>query len=167
MYMGHFAIALGARRWLQPLPMAWLLFASVEPDVHDAVGHAIPALSIGPNTHTIPGILVAALAIGLITAALFRQPSLALGAGLLVLSHLAVDYMTSQLPLWSGGPVVGLHLYAHPWADFLLETATVATGLCCYATSTDFQRPLRYGLLGMGSLMLAMQAVWNFGFGAG
>lgn len=165
MYMGHYAIALGARRWLRPLPMAWLLFAAIEPDLHDAVGNAIPALSIGPDTHTLPGVVGAATVMALITAIIFRRFSLAVGAGLLVLSHVAVDYLTSRLPLWRGGPKLGLHLYAHPWADFLLEAVTIVVGLRLYAISTDLRRPARYGVLAMGMLMLAMQAVWNFGIG--
>lgn len=165
MYMGHYAIALGARRWLRPLPMAWLLFASVEPDLHDAAGNAIPALSIGPDTHTLAGVAAAALVVALLAAVLFRQTALALGSGLLVLSHVGVDYVTSRLPLWRHGPVVGLHLYAWPWADFLLEAFVMVTGLAVYATSPDLRRPARGSLIGMAMLMLAMQAIWNFGLG--
>jgi len=68
MYMGHYAIAVGARRWLRPLPMVWLLFASIEPDLHDVAGSVVPALSIGPDTHTLPGVLCAAVVVALITA---------------------------------------------------------------------------------------------------
>ncbi|MFK2893099.1 hypothetical protein [Dyella flagellata] len=164
--MGHYAIALGARRWLRPLPMAWLLFASIEPDLHDAVGNAIPALSIGPDTHTLVGVTGAALIVTLLAAILFRQVSLALGSGLLVLSHVGVDYLTSRLPLWRHGPDIGLHLYATPWADFLLEALVMVAGLILYAASPDLRRPARGSLIGMGLLMLAMQAIWNFGLGS-
>jgi hypothetical protein len=166
MYMGHYAIALGARHWLRPLPMAWLLFASIEPDLHDVVGSLVPALGIGPDTHTVPGVLCAAIVIALITALIFRRASLALGAGLLVLSHVAVDYLTSWLPLWRHGPRIGLHLYATPWADFLLEAGTIVLGLVLYARSGDLRRPARGSLTAMGVLMLALQAVWNFGLGS-
>lgn len=165
MYMGHYAIALGARRWLRPLPLVWLLIAAIEPDLHDAVGNAVPAFSIGPDTHTLPGVMGAAAVMALITVIFFRRLSLAAGAALLVLSHVAVDYLTSRLPLWRGGPKLGLHLYAHRWADFLLETVTIAIGLSLYATSTDLRRPARYGVLAMAALMLVMQAIWNFGIG--
>jgi hypothetical protein len=165
MYMGHYAIALGARRWLQPLPMAWLLFASIEPDLHDAVGEAIPALSIGPDTHTLVGVVSAALIVALIAALLFRQVTLAVSSGLLVLSHVGADYLTSRLPLWRHGPVVGLHLYARPWADFLLESPVIVAGVILYATSSDLRRPARIGLISIGLFMLAMQAIFNFGLG--
>jgi hypothetical protein len=166
MYMGHYAIALGARRWLRPLPMAWLLFASIEPDIHDVIGNAMPALSIGPDTHTLPGVACAAAAFSLITLLLFRQTWLALGSGLLVLSHVTTDYLTSRLPLWRGGPIIGLHLYATPWADFLLEALVVVIGLSLYATSPDLRRPARNGVIAMGLLMLSAQAVFNFVLGA-
>lgn len=167
MYMGHYAIALGARRWLQPLPMAWLLFASIEPDLHDVLGGMIPALGIGPDTHTLPGACMAAVGVAAVTALVFRRAVLALGAGLLVLSHIAADYLTSRLPLWRHGPMAGLHLYATPWADFLVEAGAIAIGLAMYASSPELRRPVRGGVAVIAVVMLALQAVWNFGLGSG
>jgi hypothetical protein len=165
MYMGHYAIAIGARRWMRPLPMAWLLFASIEPDLHDVLGSAVPALSIGPDTHTLLGVSCAALIVALLTALFFRQRALTVGSGLLVLSHVGVDYLTSRLPLWRHGPVVGLHLYTLPWVDFMLETVVILAGTAIYASSSDLRRPARGGLVAMGGLMLLAQAVFNFGLG--
>ena len=167
MYMGHFAIALGARRWLRPLPLAWLLFASIEPDLHDVLGSLVPVLGIGDATHSFPCILYAAVAVALLTALAFRRIGLALGAGLLVLSHVVVDYLTSWLPLWHGGPHVGLRLYTIPWADFVLETATIGIGLALYARSPDLRRPIRVGLMAMAVVMIGLQVVWNFGMTGG
>ena len=166
MYMGHYAIALGARRWMHTLPLAWLLFASIEPDMHDVVGNIIPALSIGPDTHTLVGVICSAAVVALLTAMMFRSASLAWGAGLLVLSHVAVDYLTSRLPLWRHGPVIGLHLYALPWADFLLESLTIVVGLAIYARSPDLRHPASRGIAAMGLIMLTAQAIWNFGLGS-
>ncbi|RDS83615.1 hypothetical protein DWU98_04600 [Dyella monticola] len=167
MYMGHYAIALGARRRLQALPMAWLLFASIEPDLHDVLGSLVPALSIGPDTHTLLGVCAAAIVVATITSLIFRRIDLALGAGMLVLSHVAADYLTSRLPLWRHGPVVGLHLYATHWVDFLLEAGTIAIGLALYASSPDLRRPARGGVAVIAIVMLACQAVWNFGLDGG
>ena len=167
MYMGHFAIALGARCWLRPLPLAWLLFASVEPDLHDVLGSLVPVLGIGDATHSFPGILYAAIGVALLTALLFRRIGLALGAGLLVLSHVAVDYLTSWLPLWHGGPHAGLRLYSVPLADFALETATIGIGLALYARSLDPPRSIRVGLMAMAAVMIGLQVVWNFGMHSG
>ncbi len=91
MYMGHFAIARGARRQLQRLPMAYLLAVSTKPDLHDVLGNLVPVLDIGPDTHTAPSVCAAAIVVAAITAPVFRRGSLALGAGVLVLSHLAFD----------------------------------------------------------------------------
>ena len=103
MYLGHFGIAFGARRWLRPLPLAWLLFVSVEPDLHVAVGSMVPGLSIGANAHRLPGFASEALVIALIALLAFRSLRLALGAGVLLLSHLPADLLTSRLLLWPGG----------------------------------------------------------------
>ncbi|WP_426700736.1 hypothetical protein ACPPVV_15335 [Rhodanobacter sp. Col0626] len=167
MYMGHFAVALGARRWLRPLPLAWLLFAGIEPDLLDVFGSLVPSLGVGDASHSFPGIIYAAIAVAALTALIFRRTGLALGAGLLVLSHVAVDYLTSWLPLWHGGPHVGLHLYATPRADFVLETGFIVLSLALYARSPDLRRPARAGLMAMAVLMIGLQAIWNFGMAGG
>lgn len=167
MYMGHFGIALGTRRWLRPVPLAWLLFISVEPDLHDAVGSMIPALSIGASTHTLPGFAAEAIVIGIITLIAFRSLRLALGASALLLSHLAADLITSRLLLWRGGPSAGLHLYTIHWADFALEATVIVIGLALYSTSSDLRRPARSSVITMCAVMLVLQAVWDFGIGAG
>jgi len=151
---------------MRPLPLAWLLLASIEPDLHDVLGDIVPTLGIGPDTHTLVGVSCAALVVALLTALIFRRPWLAVGSGLLVISHVAVDYLTSRLPLWRHGPAVGLHLYALPWADFLMEAVVIVVGVALYARSPDLRRPARGGLMAMGLLMLAMQAVFNFGMGS-
>lgn len=162
MYMGHFGIALGARRWLRPLPLVWLLFASIAPDLYDALAGLMPALDTGGISHTLPGAVGAAISFALATALICRNGALALGIGLLALSHTATDYLTSRMPVWPSGPSTGLHLYATPWADFLLESAVITIGLLLYARSPDLRRPARTGLIGMGALMIALQGVWNF-----
>lgn len=167
MYMGHFGIALGARRWLRPLPLAWLLFVSVEPDIHEAIGSMIPALSIGAATHTLPGFAAEAVIIALITLIAFHSVRLALGAGALLLSHLAADLLTSRLLLWRGGPSAGLHLYTMHWVDFALEAIVILIGLVLYSTSPDLRRPARNSVMAMCAVMLVLQAVWDFGIGAG
>ncbi|MEO8746314.1 MAG: hypothetical protein ABI379_01435 [Rhodanobacter sp.] len=146
--------------------MAWLLFVSVEPDLHDAVGGMLPALDIGANTHTLAGFASEALIIALITLMAFRSLRLALGAGALLLSHLAADLLTSRLSLWPVGPSAGLDLYTVHWADFALEAAVIVIGLALYATSPDLRRPPRASLLAMCAVMLVLQAVWDFGIGA-
>ncbi len=63
--------------------------------------------------------------------------------------------------------MVGSHLYATPWADFLLEAGTIAIGLALYAGSPDLRCPARGRITTMAAVMLAFQATWNFGLGGG
>jgi hypothetical protein len=38
----------------------------------------------------------------------------------------------------------------------------IAAGLASYARSPDLRRPARWGLIGMATTMVVLQAAWNF-----
>ena len=59
-----------------------------------------------------------------------------LGAG--VLSHWVLDFIThrADLPLYPGGPKVGLGLWNHPLAALAIESALFAIGLLFYRDAT-------------------------------
>lgn len=138
MYAGHLGIALGAKGLRQDVPLPALILAALSSDLANVglnlAGFGDPA---GMLSHSLP----AALLISVVSACL----ALAAGQGLarsgvvgaVALSHVGVDYLTSRLPLWPAGPVVGLHLYRVAAVDFTLEALVIITGWVLYRRSLD------------------------------
>jgi len=126
---GHFGVAMAARARWSRVPLLALLVAAVFPDIIDFITAALHVCGEnGLYSHSLPAIAIEAVVLGG-AAALWRH-SRAAGAAVaaMVVLHLAVDYITGLKLLWPGGPVVGLNLYSHPIADFLLEAVVTFTG---------------------------------------
>jgi membrane-bound metal-dependent hydrolase YbcI (DUF457 family) len=67
-----------------------------------------------------------------------RNRSGAVMAGLLVVSHWLLDFITHvpDLPLWPGGPKAGLGLWNHPLATIVIESLMFIAGLAIYLRAT-------------------------------
>lgn len=143
MYTGHVGLALGAQSFRRSLPLWLVLIAAQAPDWLDA-GMCIVGSGRGPHglfTHGLIPVAATAVGFGVVALTLTRDPR---GAGIVtavVLSHYALDYITGLKPTWAGGPVVGLDIYARPFLDVLLESATVIVGWLLYRRS--FPREVR------------------------
>jgi hypothetical protein len=115
-------------RWPR-VPLAVLVVASVVPDVVDL---ALAALHVcAPNgvySHSLPAAAALAILCGAAVIVWQRSPQAGALVTAVVLLHLPADYITGFKVLWPGGPVVGLNLYSHPAADFMLEAAVVYAG---------------------------------------
>jgi hypothetical protein len=121
-------------RWPR-VPIVALAVASVAPDFVDV---ALAALRIcapaGVYSHSlIPALLIAAFC-AVIVGMWQRSASAALVIAMVVLLHLPADFITGLKVFWPGGPIVGLNLYSHPFADFALE-ALIAFGGWWYLRS--------------------------------
>jgi hypothetical protein len=158
MYMGHYAIALGARRALRPVPLPCLLVAAVAPDLYDAIASIA---GLGGSAHALPGVGGVALAAALVTALWSRRAVLAVGVAALVISHVATDYVTSRMPVWAGGPTIGLGIYAVWWLDLAVESLVIVVGLLLYARADDLRRPVRNTVVAMAAVMLGAQVAWD------
>ena len=79
--------------------------------------------------------LVMALVWSLLAAALFRHVIV----GLAVLSHWVLDFVTHRpdLPLWPGGPKVGLGLWNSVLGTVIVEVALFALALYLYLRATE------------------------------
>lgn len=129
MILGHLGLALGARAVDREAPLAWLVAASVAPDVLDlglAAGGVCNAA--GVYTHSLLAIAATATVLGTAAAWQTRSGRAALVVAALVVSHLLADYLTGLKALWIGGPVIGFDLYRWPWADFAIEAPIIAAG---------------------------------------
>ncbi|HUX32647.1 MAG TPA: metal-dependent hydrolase [Gemmatimonadaceae bacterium] len=129
MILGHLGLALGARAVDREAPLAWLVAASVAPDVLD-IGLAAGGVcnAAGVYTHSLLAIAATSAVLGVAAAWQTRSGRTALVVAALVVSHLLADYLTGLKALWIGGPIVGLELYRWPWADFAIEAPIIAGG---------------------------------------
>lgn len=130
MVTGHLATAYAARRRWPRANLLALLLASIIPDLAD---FALPQgdqcrTACGLYTHAAPAVFVLALAAAFLAWEIFHRRATAYLVAALVLLHVAMDLVTGLKPYWPGGPPLGLALYNHAPADFILEVALVAGG---------------------------------------
>jgi hypothetical protein len=142
MFIGHHAVAFGAKRAAPQVSLAVLMFAAMFLDLlwpilclagieHfriDPGNTAFTPLDFYdyPITHS----LAMALVWSLLGAAVFRRWIV----GFAVLSHWILDFVTHRpdLALWPGGPKVGLGLWNSVPATVAVEVALFALGIWLY-----------------------------------
>lgn len=166
MYTGHIGIALAAKG-VQPSMPLWIFVVAAQACdwVNAAVwpfGHADPAstrwLIAGDwtaqmSSHSVPSALGIAIVLpGLYYAATRHVNGAWLLAGV-TLSHLLADYITAEKPTWPGGPRIGLSLYRHPAADFVVEVGLVCSGWLLYRRSLPRGRSAAPAWLMLGVLV--------------
>jgi membrane-bound metal-dependent hydrolase YbcI (DUF457 family) len=110
-----------------------LLVATYTPDWVDS-GLCLARVSNpqGMLSHSIPAVALFAL----VGFALYGLSARDWTAGLVVagviVSHVLLDWITGVKPTWPGGPMIGLKLYEHPIADFVVEGALIVIGVALY-----------------------------------
>lgn len=178
MFLGHLGVALAARRAAPNLSLGvavaaatwidlvWPLFVltGAEKVRVDPGNTALTPLDFAhyPFTHSLAAVLVwSALAAG--AYALVRRDRRALvTVGALVTSHWVLDFLTHRpdLPLWPGGPLVGLGLWNAPAAAIAVEVALFVGGLALYLKAT---RPLdrvgRWALIALVAFLAGVYVV--------
>jgi membrane-bound metal-dependent hydrolase YbcI (DUF457 family) len=177
-FIGHFALGFAAKRAAPRASLAVLFGAAQLADllwpVLVAVG--VEQVRIDPgNTAFTPldfvsypysHSLVMLAVLGALFAWVFRAPSRprrALLLAALVVSHWVLDFVTHRpdMPLYPGGPKVGLGLWQSIPATVAIEVAMFAAGLWVYASCTRARdRVGQWGFVGLTAL-LALAYVWN------
>jgi len=178
-FVGHFAVALAAKRAepglslavlfsaVQFLDILWPVFvvAGVE---HSRIVAGITAAS-PLDLYDIPWShgLVTSLGWSVLFAApwwarrRFRPAMLLMGC---VFSHFVLDWITHRpdLPLWPGSEhKLGLGLWSSLYASILVELALFGAGLWLYVRST--RATGRMGSLGLWAMCLVLCAAWLSG----
>ena len=164
MYIGHVGAALAGKRARRSVGLVVLLIATYVPDWVDTglclAGSFTPAEML---SHSIPAVLV----FGLVAFILYGWRSGDwTGAGVLaavILSHMFFDWITGDKPTWPGGPMIGLQLYEHPVADFIVEGTVIAIGGVLYAGTLPPRRRPWIDISMMLGALLAMQLVIDVG----
>ena len=157
MYIGHVGVALGAKRLRASIGLFALLVATYAPDWVDAGlclgGVYSPA---GVLSHSIPVVALLAL-VGFALYALKTRdwPGAIIVAGVVV-SHMLLDWITGYKSTWPGAGMIGLRLYDHPIADFILEAVVIVIGVVLYRRTLPPRRPWIDVAIMLGAL-LALQ----------
>ena len=154
MFIGHYALALAAKR-LAPRTSLGTLF--VAPTLADLLwpvllllgwehAHVVP----GPNplltlwldeipwSHSLLTLVAWGAVFGFLYKARGGDQRAAIVIGVLVVSHWVLDFVTHRpdMPLYPGGPKLGLGLWNYPIADVIVETALFLWGIAVYARVT-------------------------------
>jgi hypothetical protein len=158
MYVGHFGLALAVKGRRTNLPLAVCLVAATAPDF---VMVLVDLARLNVYSHSLVAVGVLALAGAALTWIYLSSARDACWVGVLVLSHLPADWVTSRLALWPDGPVWGAGLYAHPGIDLILESALAVVGWMIYRhglPESVAARPLAWAPLGV---LLVLQGAWS------
>ncbi len=177
MFVGHFGVALAAKRLAPRTSLATLFAASSFIDLLwpllllggleqvRIVGGDAPFLRLDfesyPISHSALAVAGWSLAFGAVYLWRTGYRAGALVTGALVASHWLLDLATHlpDLPLWPGGPKAGLGLWRSTGATLVVEGAIFAAGLYLYLGCTSARtRAGSWGLAGFVALLLVTYA---------
>lgn len=179
MFVGHLAAALAAKQAERRAPLAalvgaaygldliWplLLLAGVEAVRIDPGNTAFTPLAFDnyPWSHSLSMVVVWSVVAGRVAASVLKHARAGLFIGLTVLSHWVLDFVAHRpdLPLWPGGPTVGLGLWNSIPLTLIVEGALLAAAVALYLRTT---RPRdAVGKWAFWGLVLLTTAIWISG----
>ncbi|HCA81535.1 MAG TPA: hypothetical protein DEP53_17525 [Bacteroidetes bacterium] len=155
MFLGHFAVSLGAKKPAPSLSLGTLFLAAqfvdllwplflllgIEHARIDVGNTAVTPLDFYdyPFTHSLAGAILWSCVLALLYYALKHNVRNALIIGAAVASHWVLDFLTHRpdLPLWfSGGPHFGLGLWNSMVGTVVVEVGLFLLGLFLYLRTT-------------------------------
>ena len=154
MVLGHYGVALAAKRVAPRVSLGVLVAAAQLADLVWPVLLLLrveririnstdnPFLNIAfesyPWTHSLLAALVWGALAGLAYWVFRRDRTGSMVVGLVVVSHWVLDWVTHvpDLPLYPGGPLVGLGLWRFPTATMTVESIVFILGLAAYVRCT-------------------------------
>lgn len=173
MFIGHFALAYGSRKWgrlpslavmfmaVQFLDLLWPLFviAGIETFEIEVGNTALTPLNFThyPYSHSLLMSIVWAVLFAGVYFGFTKNRRGAFLLGCLVLSHWILDYLTHRpdLQLTPFSEVrVGLGLWNHPVVEVIIEAGLFFTGVFLYVKSTDITRKIAFWSLIIAFLAL-------------
>ncbi|MBO8168179.1 MAG: hypothetical protein H0Z35_03215 [Thermoanaerobacteraceae bacterium] len=163
MYAGHLGIALFAKGIRRNESLLLLIIASIFIDLTtifiDIFKISLPSWFM---LHTIPSTIILAVCFGLVIFIKNRNWRQCIFFGVVIISHLLVDYLTSRLSIWAKGPVIGLGLYKYPLIDFILEGTFIVFGWLVYQRIFKNQKNKLWALWLMLFILIGLQACFSF-----
>jgi hypothetical protein len=177
LFIGHFATAYAAKRWapgaslgtlfaavqLPDLVWPWLLLAGVERAAIAPGDTAVTPLRFDsyPFSHSLLTVAAWGAAFGAVHFWRKRRPEDALVLALLVVGHWVLDFVSHRpdMPLWPGGPRLGLGLWRSVPATVVVELMMFAAGLWLAISATRARDRLgRWGFVFLAVLLLLIYA---------
>jgi membrane-bound metal-dependent hydrolase YbcI (DUF457 family) len=157
-YIGHVGVALASMRVRRTIGLAVLLVATYTPDWVDT-GLCVAGVynPQGMLSHSIPAVLLFMLVGFAAFAAATRDWKGGLVIAAVILSHIFLDWITGYKPTWPGGPMIGLRLYDHPIADFIVEALVIVAGAMIYGRTLPPRRRPWVDVAIMVGALLALQ----------
>src|SRR5215471_3230358 len=173
MFIGHFAVAFGAKKIAPRMSLALLTTAVAWADLlwtaFLLLGLAHVRIAPGdtkftpldlydyPWTHSLLMLYVWGTTLGALYWWLRKDTMGAWVVGFCVVSHWVLDWATHRpdMPLYPGGPKFGLGLWNSIPGTLIVETAMFAVGVWIYATATRARNGVgRYAFWGYVALLL-------------
>ncbi len=167
MFIGHHAAGLLGKRFaprvsLGTLFAAALLLAGLEHVRIDPGNTAFTPLDFYdyPFTHSLLNALGWSVAAGILYGLVRKSAGNAIVVGAAVLSHWVLDFITHRpdLPLWPGGPKVGLGLWNSVAGTVVVEVALFAFALWVYLRATSAID--RTGSIALWALVLFLAIIY-------
>lgn len=179
MFVGHLAVALAAKRASPRTPLSalvagafgldliWplLLLAGLERVRIDPGHTAFTPLAFDhyPWSHSLSMSVVWGVVAGRLAVGVFKHAGAGALIGLVVVSHWVLDFIVHvpDLPLWPGGPEVGLGLWNSIPGTLSIEGAIFASAVAAYVHGT---RPRgRAGTWSLWALIGLTTVIWISG----
>ncbi len=154
MFIGHYALGLAAKRiaprtslgtlFLAPslADLLWPVFLLLGWERVRVTGGANPFLTLTFDAYPLSHSLLTLIGWGVVLAVLYRWRSgdarAATVVALLVVSHWVLDFVTHvpDMPLYPGGPTVGLGLWNSVAGTVIIEGSMFVAGAWIYVTTT-------------------------------
>ena len=157
MFTGHFAVALAGAGTARALPLWLLIAAAFGGDLTEA---GVALFRINDPTrvwsHSIPATATLGAVLGggwKLAGGTWREAAVLFAAAA---SHSALDFVTASKEFVPGAPRIGLNLYAHPFADGVLEGAMGFAGWAIWRRALPAgQRASTPSRLMLGTLVAA------------
>jgi membrane-bound metal-dependent hydrolase YbcI (DUF457 family) len=156
-FIGHFAVGFAGKRAAPKASLQMLLFAALLADVlwPILVAAGVERVRIAPGdtaytplefisypwSHSLLMQCVWGLLLGLLYRTRTASGRAGLVVGLLVVSHWVLDWIShrADMPLYPGGPKLGLGLWNSVAGTMIVEIAMFAAGVYLYSTATRAQ----------------------------
>ena len=161
MIIGHIGVTFAAKRAWPRLPLGILLGASYAPDLWRGVLAAAGLHWRLTNlySHALPWSLVLALVLGAFTWVTRRDRTAGLVVVALVTSHILLDMISGDKPLWEGN-AVGLGVQDFQQLELLIESVLVLVGWKLVWPMYGSGRSARWAL---PTMLIVFQAAYLMG----